>query len=360
MNRNNQVKKMVAVIIVSILSFLVADNDAIFYKQPVGLVTAVKTVDKQEQKDEFENSDITFTQQLTVHLQNKSKKTIHLTNDVVGSQLLSEKYSVGQKLLLQNYQGEYSIYSLKRDQIIAPLVVLTLSFIIIFVDFKKYLFILLSLTVNAVLYFVFVIFDVSSGRFNVIIGSLVLAILSTLVTFGLIIGFKKSSVIAIVSTIAASLVSVLIAFVSIYLTGNNGVHFENSEFVTQPPTTLFFAQMIISVLGAVMDETSDITAAIFTISEENQNSTFASLFKHGMSAGKEIMGTLINVLFMIFIGELIPMFLVYLRDGNEWSYIFDQVLNLGILQTITAGIGIVIAVPITSYLSAISKKKVRS
>lgn len=45
-----------------------------------------------------------------------------------------------------------------------------------------------------------------------------------------------------------------------------------------------------------------------------------------------------------------------LRNGNNWPYILDQIMNLGILQTVVSGIGIVIAVTVTSALVALIVK----
>ena len=75
-----------------------------------------------------------------------------------------------------------------------------------------------------------------------------------------------------------------------------------------------------------------------------------------MNVGRDIMGTLVNVLFMIFIAETMPMVFLMLRNGNNWPYILDQIMNLGILQTVVSGIGIVIAVPVTSALVALIVK----
>ena len=69
-----------------------------------------------------------------------------------------------------------------------------------------------------------------------------------------------------------------------------------------------------------------------------------------MSVGRDIMGTLINVLFMIFMAETLPMVFLMLRNGNNWSYIMDQIMNLGILQSVVSAIGIVLAIPVTSII----------
>lgn len=46
------------------------------------------------------------------------------------------------------------------------------------------------------------------------------------------------------------------------------------------------------------------------------------------------------------------MSLLYLRNGNSWAYTFQMNMALGLVQTIIAGIGIVLTVPVASWLAA--------
>ena len=64
------------------------------------------------------------------------------------------------------------------------------------------------------------------------------------------------------------------------------------------------------------------------------------------------MGPLINVLFFIFVAETMPMALLYLRNGNSWGYTFSMNMSLGVIQSLISGIGIVLAVPLASYLAS--------
>ena len=100
----------------------------------------------------------------------------------------------------------------------------------------------------------------------------------------------------------------------------------------------------------------------FGMRRENVTRQFSDYWQAGLSVGRDIMGTLVNVLFMIFIAETLPMVFLMLRNGNNWAYIMDQIMNLGILQTVVSGIGIVLAVPVTSAIVgwAMSRKAVKA
>ncbi|MCI2152507.1 MAG: YibE/F family protein, partial [Leuconostoc mesenteroides] len=164
------------------------------------------------------------------------------------------------------------------------------------------------------------------------------------------LGRTLQMVVTLLATLLSTVLTMFIMFAALKITGNEGVHFETMSYVTQVPVTLFIAQTIIGVLGAVMDEAADIVAALFGLRREKIERHFKDYWHAGMNVGRDIMGTLINVLFMIFIAETMPMVFLMLRNGNNWPYILDQIMNLGILQTVISGIGIVLAVPVTSAL----------
>lgn len=101
-----------------------------------------------------------------------------------------------------------------------------------------------------------------------------------------------------------------------------------------------------------MDESSDVVATIFELKRVDQAADFSKLFKAGMQVGKSVMGPLINVLLLIFFASTFTCALLYLKNGNSWGYTFDMSMCLGMVQSLAAGIGIVINIPLISGLAA--------
>ena len=81
------------------------------------------------------------------------------------------------------------------------------------------------------------------------------------------------------------------------------------------------------------------------------------LWISGLNIGKTIMRLLRNVLFMIFMADTFSMMALYLRNGNGWGYSFEMNMQLGFVQSLISGIGIVLTVPIASWLVGIFFKK---
>ncbi|GAO99626.1 YibE/F family protein [Fructobacillus ficulneus] len=347
-----QVKRLAIIVTVTVVAFLIGRWDSALYPGPVGEITRVHQTQSQDTTDEFNNQDSQITQKLTVKMINRSDHVIHVENDYMNSQAMTTKFKVGDQVLLKKQNGEFQVDTIKRDSTLLALIAFFLASTFVYVRFTKMSFLLLSLVVNAAIFAGAILIDVHSKIMPVFLLFALLAIILAIVSLRLVLGRTKQARITLLSTIIATALAMGIMALVLKMTGSAGVHFETMSFVTQVPTPIFYAQATIGVLGAVMDESADIVAGLFGLHRESPHRPFRDYRDAGLSVGREILGTLTNVLFMIFIAETIPMVVLMLRNGNNWSYITDQVMNLGILQTVVSAIGIVWAVPVTAGITA--------
>ncbi|MDF7637777.1 YibE/F family protein [Leuconostocaceae bacterium ESL0958] len=348
-------KRMQAVLIVllcSLAAFVLARFDAALYQQPVGQVTKVQNMSQGTTKDEHDNEDENFQQKLTVKVLNRSDQVVHLQNDWTKSATMSTKYRKGDQLLLKESGHGYQIDQLKRDAVLAMLVTFFFGLLLCYVRFKKSSWLLLSLLVNAVLFWLGLVVDVKVRGLLVLPFFSGLAVLLAALSLVFVLGRRQQALVTWLATVLTTALSLAALALVMRLTGGRGVHFETMSYVTQVPAPIFYSQAVIGILGAVMDESSDIVAGLYGLHRENPNRPFLDYWRAGRSIGQEILGTLTNVLFMIFIAETVPMVILLLRNGNQFGYILDQVMNLGILQTVVSALGIVWAVPVTAFIAA--------
>ena len=101
-----------------------------------------------------------------------------------------------------------------------------------------------------------------------------------------------------------------------------------------------------------MDESTDIVASLFQLKTERPDIAPRQVFKSGIQIGRSIMGPLINVLFLIFMADTFAMTLLSFRNGNSWGYTFTMNMSLGMVQSLISGIGIVLAIPVASWLAS--------
>ena len=351
-------KKMLLPIIFAIVAFFLVSHDQFLYEAPVGKITVAKMVSSHEVSDDFQNKDRQVTQELSIKVLNAKGAepgNLNLKNTTTLSQTTGQIYRVGQQVILKKISGNYQIVTLKRDALIVGLLVLFIGFVISFERFRASIFLFLSLVLN-LLYFVIVIaFNVEFNPPVILLFGL-LSVIFAASSLLFVLGPTKQMLYTFITTVLTTALTFSIVLFVLKMTGNSGIHFEYLDYVTQNPSEFFFVGTMISVLGAIMDGTGDIVAGLFGMARQNKlnkiNMVRKDYIKSGISIGQELIGTLTNVLFMIFMAETLPMTLLLLRNGNSWSYIATVGLNLGLLQTIISAIGIVLAVPITAVFTS--------
>ncbi|MCO0831779.1 YibE/F family protein [Fructobacillus sp. W13] len=346
------IKKAAILLGMALLFFFISRFDSFCYQQPVGEVLSEKTSFVSDSEDEHGNQDKNYKQTLTVKIVNRGGKVVEVDNGFLSSKAESSQYKVHDQLLLTKVGQQYQVDMPKRDSLLFGLVALLLTGLYMASGWRKFSYLTLSLVVNALLFLSVVIWDSHSRSFPVLPIFSVLALVLAAVALVLVLGKNQQALITWVATCVATLLALIAMALALAVTGSSGVHFETMSYVTQVPAPIFYSQAVIGVLGAVMDESGDIVAGLYGMQRESTDRSFMEYYRSGLSVGKEILGTLTNVLFMIFIAETLPMVVLMLRNGNNWGYILDQAMNLGILQTVVSALGIVWAVPVTAFLAA--------
>lgn len=194
---------------------------------------------------------------------------------------------------------------------------------------------------------------------NLIFVSVVASILFIVVSMSIVGGINKKTGSAIIGTLAATGLSMLITVIVISATHSQGIHFEEMEFLTRPPEQIFIVEILIGTLGGIMDIAISISSAIKEIYDKNPEIERKVLIKSGMEIGKDIMGTMANTLVFAYMSGSIPMILLWLKNGYPVVDIININICLEIIRALTGSIGIVISIPVTLYISVLLMKNKR-
>lgn len=338
--------------------FLFTKYDAWLYSRPVAVVAKVDTTSRQRQRDQFKNTDYLVTQHLTVRLLNTKHRgrTLVVHNHYTVSQTMSLRYQRGNQVFLSQLadkRGRLSamVSGMKRDVVIVMLVWLVVTMLVLMMG-SAGLRALASLVANTALFILAINFDLKwQGRGVLLLFSL-LAGTFTVISLLLIMGPTRKMLAAFLATLAATTVAVSLSWLLITITRERGLYFESMMYVTQVQRPLFIAETILGSLGAVMDVSSDIVATLFEVKRLQPAATRHQLLGAGRQVGKQVMGPLANVLMLIFAAEMLTSSVLFLCNGNYWGYTFSMTMSLGITQSLVCGIGIILAIPLTSWLMA--------
>lgn len=337
--------------------FFVYHNEA-FYDRPIAEVIKTELKESNPVTDMYDNDDHLYTQLITAVLKNGEEKgkLIHFTNEYSTSGAYDQEYHVGNKLFVsikantdKNGDLAGTILDVKRDQFVL-IVAWIFIFALLIVGKRQGLFSIISLIVNS-LVLSFALDLYVNANINLIFISGVCVLLFTVISLILINGLNEKTYAGIVATLIGTFISLLISALVLWITNENGIRYEEMQFLTRPYRVIFMAGLFIGALGAVMDVSITMASSMFALFEQNQDISNQALKTSGMDIGKDIMGTITSILFFVYICGSIPMLILYLKNSYPLGQTLSLNLSLELARALAGGIGVVLTIPISLYTS---------
>ncbi len=340
-------------------SLIFVNNNYSFYDRPIAEVLKTEITDSSEVIDQYDNKDQLSTQKIIAAIKNGDNKgqVIHLTNEFSSSKAYDQEFQAGQKIFvsIDENNGKQTdltgtIKDLKRDTYLL-IAAWIFAIIVLAVGRKQGFFSLISLVVNAVILSYALDLYLDQPDRNLIVICSIAVILFTIISLLLANGFNEKTYAAIIATLFGTFLSLFISYLVIWLTSEEGLRYEELQFITRPYQMVFMAGLFLGSLGAVMDVAITMSSSIFGLYEKNNNIAVKALKKSGMEIGKDIMGTMTNILFFAYISGSLPMLILYLKNHSPLGYTLSMNLSLELARALAGGIGIVITIPIGLFIT---------
>jgi len=329
-----------------------------FYDRPIAKIIETKVEDITEVTDSYENEDKLFTQSLTAKVKNGDKKgeIIHLTNEYSTSGAYDQAYQTGDEVFVSIDQSieerapiTGDITDVKRDKYIV-IVAWIFIFVLLAVGKKQGFFASISLAINLIILSYALDLNVNTGM-NLLWICAVTVVIFTVLSLLFTNGFNEKTYAAIIATILGTFSALLITYIAMVLTSERGLYYEEMQFLTRPYRLVFIAGLFIGSLGAVMDVAITMSSSIFELYEKDNNISIKALKTSGLDIGKDIMGTMTNILFFAYISGSMPMLILYLKNHSPLGFTLSMNLSLELARALAGGIGIVLTIPIGLYIS---------
>ena len=353
----------VILIVLVIGSIVFVHHNYSFYKIPIAEVVE-STIDRTtEVEDDFQNKDVLYTQQLIAKIKNGPEKGthLHLTNEFSKSQAFDQQFKVGSEVFVsinaqEGHEQTGTILGVKRDKYLV-IVAWVFIFVLLLVGKRQGLLSIISLAFNAaLLWFALDIYIKYANQSLLwICGASI--VLFTVFSLLLVNGRNEKTFAAIIATLIGTFVSLLLTYIALVVTGENGLRYEELQFVTRPYKTVFLAGLFIGSLGAVMDVAITMSSSIFGLYEKDPTISVKALTKSGLEIGKDIMGTMTNILFFAYVSGSIPILLLYFKNASTLGYTLSLNLSLELVRALAGGIGIVLTIPIGLYITVFFVKR---
>jgi len=181
------------------------------------------------------------------------------------------------------------------------------------------------------------------------------------VTLYLAHGFSRQTTVALMATFLTLLFTggLSILFVNImHLTGlgsEDAYSLKLGSLAIVNFRGLLLGGMLIGALGVLDDVTTGLTASVYELHRANAKLTTWELVSAGLRVGREHVASLVNTLVLAYAGASLPIFIILVTNPNNyplWSIINSEMIMEEIVRTLSGSFGLIIAVPLTTFLAA--------
>lgn len=330
-----------------------AIHDSFLYEQTVVKVTSQKKIGSYKQKSQNQKSEKYYTQKITGRVQNgelKGQKVV-LTNDYSKSRVKTDKYVKGDYVFAAISDDEDTpgtVNGMKRDYIVCIIILLFIYFMIAVSRTKGVLFIISSVINVAILYGAL---ELYSNGVDILLLSYCMVIAFTCMTLMFISGINRATIISVISVL--SVVAITAIIYRVVLLNTDAPDYIMMEYVTSPNDLekLFFAEILMGCLGAVMDIAVSVSETSCALIKQNANLAISD-FKASMRAlGQDVMGTMINIMFYSYFCASVPMIIIQMKNKYKMNYIFRFDLPFELTRFLTGSISIVLTIPVTAFVA---------
>lgn len=344
--------------LLSLAALIFVNHNYALYKQPIAKIKSVKIMEENQITKNQTIVDQVYTQQLIAEIKNGENKgkDIQLLNTYSSSGAFDQGFAVGDEIFVTLHKEQENdwltgtIKDVKRDKYIM-FVALMFVITLLLIGKKQGFYSIIGLVINVALLSYALDIYIKNANMSLLFICMVSAVLFTVISLVLINGLNGKTYAAIISTLLGTFISLLLAFLVIKLTGENGLRYEEMQFLTRPYRAVFMAGLFLGSLGGAMDIAITMSSSIFGLYERNQQIDTKALRASGMEIGKDIMGTMTNILFFVYISGSIPMMILYVSNGSTLSFTLSMNLSLEISRALAGGIGIVLTIPISLIIA---------
>lgn len=260
------------------------------------------------------------------------------------------------------------IYSVEDVDRRSPILFLTLLFVAVVLLFGRLqgLRSLLSL-LGSLFVIIFVLIPLLIKGYNPVLISILIGSLILFVAIFFTHGFNIRSLTAFLGTIGSVAITGLLAFFAIDLLSLSGFFSDETVYLNFGTNGLLdfkgllLGGIIIGVLGVLDDIAITQVSVVSELKKNSEDITNKNLFSSAMNVGREHVSALVNTIVLAYAGVSLPLLLWLSQSGTSFEQIINnEIFATEIARTIVGSIGLILTVPITTYLAVLLVDKLKN
>lgn len=311
-----------------------------------GVVTEILEENTEYQKIEVETAD----------------KEIIIVENNSGILANNIKYKSGDRVLLEmsgDAEGNefWIITDFERRDGLALLLIMFIAITVMVARWKG-VSSLAGMMFTFVILFIFVLPAISSGKNPILIASVASMIIIP-VSFFMSHGISKKTASAVAGSLIALVITSLLAFIFINLTYLTGLSSEDAGMLSinregmLNMKGLLLAGIVIGVLGVLDDITISQAGIVNELAKTEKITKASELYTRAMNVGKDHITSMVNTLVLAYAGVSLPLLLMFVDNPQPFGKIINhEMVAEEIVRTLIGSMGLIIAVPITTYIAA--------
>lgn len=265
-------------------------------------------------------------------------------------------------LLYENTESEIGGWIMGEYVRFDPLLILGILFCVGLLVFgrMKGVNTIVSLAFTCLAVFAVFIPSIMSGQ-NIYLWSIITCIFITVMTLLIVNGANRKSLAAGIGCFSGVAMAGLLTLIMdgiIHLTGwldecSINLYMLNPDDPIDLKA-IIFAGIIIGAIGAIMDVSMSLSSSLHELKQKLPDASAATLFRSGITIGRDIMGTMANTLVLAYIGSSLSTILLIIAYTSSMTGLLNrETIIVEILNALAGSIGILLTIPLTSMVCAI-------
>lgn len=215
---------------------------------------------------------------------------------------------------------------------------------------------LVGLAVSVGILLAFILPAILSGRDAVLV-AMVGGGAIMLVSLYLAHGVNPLTHAAALGAFSALLVTVALSAVALAAARFSGLAGEEAFFLIALPDLdlrgLLLAGITLGALGALDDVTVTQASAVWEVHGANPSLGATDLYRSGLRVGRDHIVSTVNTLLLAYAGASLPLLILFVLSGSSFGVVASsEVVATEVVRTMVGSIGLVSAVPLTTWLAS--------
>lgn len=170
-------------------------------------------------------------------------------------------------------------------------------------------------------------------------------------------GYNPLTHVAALGAFSALVLTTALSWMVLAVAGFSGLASEEAFFLLSIPgldlNGLLLAGIVLGAIGALDDVTVTQASAVWEVHGANPSLDSSQLYASGLRVGRDHIVSTVNTLLLAYAGASLPLLILFTLAGQSFGFVASsEIVAIEIVRTLVGSIGLVAAVPVTTWLSS--------